>query len=232
MRPTSSQAKAGEDVRGRHSEADIPKLLSEPTEIARREAANALAQFDALVREIDKGVAKRANGGTYRLRPSTILNLHRLAVEGIDRFSGAYRPGGVTISRSHHVPPPAEDVPELIEDLCDWVNDNWDDVPPVELAAHVLWQLCWIHPFTDGNGRTARAVSYLVLCVAYQMRLPGTYTIAEQISEDRRPYYAALEAADKAMEDTGAPDVSTMAAYMEDLIRAQLEAAKSAGSEN
>lgn len=224
--PTDTSSGEAEDFRGRHSEADIPKLLSEPTDVARREATNAIGQFEAILREVEKGVARRSAGGTYRLRPSTILALHRQAVEGIDRFAGSYRPGNVTISRSHHVPPPAEDVAEMIEDLCDWVNDHWDDTPPVELAAHVLWSLCWIHPFTDGNGRTARAVSYLVLCVAYGMILPGSYSIPEQISEDRRPYYKALEAADRAMEQTGVADVSEMAGYLERLLCRQLEATR------
>ena len=231
MRPTVSHKadvaqfpETQDESRGRHSEADIPPLVTDPAEVARLEAANALAQTDALLDEIDKGVARRLTGATYRLRPSTILNLHRLAVQGIDRFAGAYRPGDVTISRSHHTPPPAEEVAKRVEDLCDFVDASWDALAPVQLAAHVLWQLCWIHPFTDGNGRTARAVAYLVLCVAYGLRLPGARTIPEQISEDRRPYYGALEAADRAAE-AGAADVSELAAYLEGMLVGQLEEA-------
>ena len=115
-----------------------------------------------------------------------------------------------------------------MEDLCDWVNEHLDTKPPTELAAYVLWQLCWIHPFTDGNGRTARAVAYLVLLVAYGLILPGTPTIPEQISEDRRPYYAALEAADRAME-AGRADVSEMTAMMERMLARQLGAGGAPG---
>ncbi len=57
-----------------------------------------------------------------------------------------------------------------------------------------MWRLNWIHPFTDGNGRTSRAVSYLVLCIRLQMLLPGKLTIPEQIEQNRTPYYKALEA--------------------------------------
>ena len=201
-------------------------MIQDPAEVARREAANALRQFDAMIEAAERGISRRLAGQRYRLRPSTILALHRAAVDGIDAYAGAYRPGDVTISRSHHAPPPADAVAELVEDLCDWVNDHLDAKPPTELAAYVLWQLCWIHPFTDGNGRTARAVAYLVLLVAYGLILPGARTIPEQISEDRRPYYRALEAADRAME-AGQADVSEMAAYMEGLLVAQLEAAES-----
>ena len=176
-----------------------------------------------MIEAAEAGISRRLAGQRFRLRPSLILSLHRAAVDGLDAYAGAYRPGDVTILRSHHAPPPADAVAELVEDLCDWVNDHWDDTPPTHLAAHVLWQLCWIHPFTDGNGRTARAVAYLVLLVAYGMILPGTRTIPEQISEDRRPYYTALEAADRAME-AGAADVSEMSAYLEGLLERQLGA--------
>jgi Fic family protein len=49
-----------------------------------------------------------------------------------------------------------------------------------------------------GNGRTSRAVSYLVLCIRLGTLLPGKLTIPEQIERDRGPYYKALEAADDA----------------------------------
>src|SRR6266853_5258086 len=79
-------------------------------------------------------------------------------------------------------PPGAHMVPEEVEHMCDYVNDNWEKSSPVHLAAYALWKLNWIHPFTDGNGRTARAISYLLLCLRLGYRLPGTNTIPEQIS--------------------------------------------------
>ncbi len=82
--------------------------------------------------------------------------------------------------------------------MCDYVNDNWEKSSPLHLASYALWKLNWIHPFTDGNGRTACAISYLLLCLRLGYRLPGTNTIPEQIAKDKTPYYKALEAADKA----------------------------------
>lgn len=78
------------------------------------------------------------------------------------------------------------------------MNDKWTVKSPIHLAAYVMWRLNWIHPFTDGNGRTSRALSYLVLCIRLKMLLPGRTTIPEQIEKDRTPYYKALEAADEA----------------------------------
>ena len=75
-------------------------------------------------------------------------------------------------------------VSEEVETLCNYVNDHWDK-DAVHLAAYVLWRLKWIHPFADGNGRTARAVSYVVLCLKMDSILPGASTIPEQIAGDK-----------------------------------------------
>jgi Fic family protein len=75
--------------------------------------------------------------------------------------------------------------------------DNWDTSTSLHLAAYVMWRLNWIHPFADGNGRTARAVSYITLCMKMGGRIPDTSTIPDLISENKRPYYDALEAADE-----------------------------------
>lgn len=135
------------------------------------------------------------------MRPSTLLDLNRLAIEGIEREAGSFRTEDMGITGSRHRPPPWREVPRLIDDMCDYVNDHWDSANPVHLAAYVLWKLNWIHPFVDGNGRTARVSSYLVLNVRLGYRLPGAYTIPDQISVNKGPYYRALEAADRAHED-------------------------------
>jgi Fic family protein len=80
----------------------------------------------------------------------------------------------------------------------------------------------WIHPFVDGNGRTARATSYLVLCVRLGSRLPGVNTIPDQISAQKAPYYEALEAADRAYSEDGEIKVTQMEAFLEGLLANQL----------
>ena len=170
-----------------------PSLLKDPEEIAKREAENAVRQFDAVLDLIDE-VAR--DGRTFKLRPSTVLALHKFALDGLSRFAGTWRPSKVEIEQSGHEPPHESQVPALMEDLCDWVNDRFESESALTLCAYVMWRLNWIHPFLDGNGRTSRAVAYLVLCAKLGDRLPGSLTIPEQIAADREPYYAALEAAD------------------------------------
>jgi Fic family protein len=209
-----------EDVEGdRKSVASPPTLVADPIAVARKEASNALRQFDAVIARIDQA---RSESGRFRLRPSDLLNLNRLALDGISRFAGNYRPSGIYITGSKHQPPPAETVPALTEELCDYVNDNFDSASPIHLAAYVMWRLNWIHPFDDGNGRTARAASYLVLCIKLEGRLPGKPTIPDLIVDKKSPYYAALEAADAMFAKSGNIDLAAMESLLEGLLSAQL----------
>ena len=180
------------DAEDRHSEALEIELISDPVLKAQQEARNVLRQFDAAIEQIETCLQPDR---PFKLRPSAILDLNRLALEGLSNYAGNYRPTGIEIKGSKHKPPPAYLVPELVEKLCDYVNENWDR-SPIHLASYVMWRLNWIHPFVDGNGRTTRMVSFVVLCVRLGYRVPGSNTIPEQISRNKKPYYEALEAAD------------------------------------
>lgn len=102
------------------------------------------------------------------------------------------------------------------------IQENWYIFPPTYLAAYGLWRLNWVHPFIEGNGRTARAVCYYLLCVRSGALLPGRKIVPERIREEREPYYAALRAADLAWHE-GNLDVSVMDAYLARLLTAQLQ---------
>jgi fido (protein-threonine AMPylation protein) len=200
----------------RHSWALEVELISDPAERAKQEARNGLRQFDEVIERVEFWLQPER---PFRLRPSGILGLHRKALEGISSFAGVWRPAAIEIGGSSHNPPGAHLVAELIEQMCDYVNENWVN-SPVHLAAYVLWRMNWIHPFVDGNGRTARALSYLVLSVRLGCRLPGTNTIPDQIASDKTPYYQALEAADRAFSE-GKIDVSRAESLLGDLLAKQ-----------
>ena len=89
------------------------------------------------------------------------------------------------------------------------------------LPAYALWRLNWIHPVVEGNGRTARAACYYLLCLKQGQLLPGKKIVAERIREDRKLCYAALQAADIAGEQ-GHFDVPQLADYLSGLLRQQL----------
>jgi Fic family protein len=202
----------------RHSKAQSPDLITDPNERAEREARNALQQFDIAAKLIDDWLQPERH---FRLRPSMIMQLHAAALDGLSSFAGRYRPAGVEIQGSKHQPVGAHHVAEMVEDMCDYVNANWNDKPAIHLAAFVMWRLNWVHPFDDGNGRTSRTVSFIVLCVRLGFRLPGRHTIPEQIAENKAPYYKALEAADNAHQE-GRIDVSKLEHLLEAMLADQL----------
>lgn len=202
----------------RHSEALEVELISDPEQKAHQEAKNGLRQFDNAIEQIEYWLQPER---PFKLRPSAILTLNRLALDGLSRYAGNFRPSDVEIHGSKHRPPPAHLVPGLVEELCDYVNDNWNRAP-IHLASFILWRLNWIHPFVDGNGRTTRALSFVVLCVRLGYRVPGTNTIPEQISRNKDPYYKALELADVAYDKNKRIDVSAMEDLVSTLLANQL----------
>lgn len=195
------------------------------SEIARLEAENGLKQYDR-ISEIIAFYTDVENERVFRLRPSLLLDLQRIAVEGTTPDPGVYRSGRVEIHGSRHVPPDAHLVPELVERFCETINDKWDSWSSLRLGAFSLWKLNWIHPFSDGNGRTSRATSYIIMSVKLGYHLPGTPSIPEQISDDKKPYYEALEQADASVSGAGdnadAIDLSEMEKLLEDRLAKQL----------
>lgn len=208
-----------DDNERRHSRALEPALISDENEKAEAEARNGLLQYDLGMQFVRTAIEREP---PFRLRLSLILSLHRQALEGISRFAGIFRPAGVEIQKSNHKPPGAHLVPELVEDLCDYVNANWDKTA-IHLAAYAMWRLNWIHPFDDGNGRTSRVLSYLVLCIHSRKDLPGSPTIPDLIKKEHsHKYYDALDDADEHLLNGNVVDVSKIETLLGDLLAKQL----------
>jgi Fic family protein len=203
----------------RHSRALDAEIISDPDLLARREALNGLRQFDLVLQMVETFIDPQRQ--PFKLRPSHLLHLHRAALAGISHFAGNWRPSEIEIRGSRHKPPGAFEVPDRVEELCDYINENWDKKSPLHIASYLMWRLNWIHPFTDGNGRTSRAAAYMILCVKMGYVLPGKRTIPDQIAEDKTPYYRALEAADDAWEN-GAIDLTFMKNLLDSMLAKQL----------
>lgn len=179
---------------------------------APREAENSYRQ----VLRLEEMIRDAIEGERFNLKVSSLMELNKLAVHGLVESPGRYRLGDIEIEHSRHQPPHPDDVPRHVDDLCEYVNDHWD-LEPLHLAAYTMWMLCWIHPFQDGNGRTARAASYLVLCARLGRSLPGERTIPVQLVDDKNPYYTALEAADDAYAK-GEIDVQRLQDLLDELL--------------
>lgn len=202
----------------RHTKAKVQRIVKDPRKKAILEAKNAINQFDLALRMIEHW---NAGDAKFRLEPSHILQLHRVALEGLDHFAGTFRNGPVEIGKSSHIPPDAFQVSALVTEMCDYVNKKWRRSSALHLCSYIMWRLNWIHPFSDGNGRTTRAIAYVVLCARLGYRLPGEVTVPELIAAKKTPYYSALEKADKA-EKSGKADVKAMELLLSSLLARQL----------
>jgi Fic family protein len=114
-----------------------------------------------------------------------IRQIHGLVCKG-DRGAGAYRSVNVMAAGSNYRYPDAIMVPELMQGFGDWLHSN-PALHPVEIATEIHYRLVTIHPFQDGNGRTARLLMNLSL-------LRSGYPIAVIKTEDRSAYIDAIVA--------------------------------------
>lgn len=186
------------------------------------EAENGLLQFDEVIRIAREAIREQR----FELTVALALHLNKLAIQGIRRSAGQLRSEPISITNTPHEPPPPDDVKAHLETMCVYVNENWkktgDELQDaIHLAAYLMWRLNWIHPFRDGNGRTSRAISYLVLTIRLGQILGGEPTIADQIVENKKPYYSALDDAD-AEWLKNIVDVSTMERLIQTLLEKQL----------
>ena len=149
-----------------------------------------------------------------------LWDLNHVAVANISQFGGRFRNEPIYVGT--HKPPHFRDVPEFMDQFISTVHENWYTWTGTELAAYGLWRLNWIYPFIEGNGRTARAACYYLLCVRSGGLIGGRKSLPERIRESRKPYYAALQAADRAWE-LGNLDFSDMEDYLAGLVQEQLQ---------
>lgn len=119
-----------------------------------------------------------------------IRQLHQLVVKETEReWAGKYRDGAVIIGGAAHMPPDALDVPRQMAKLMQWLKQNERKLHTVELSAVLHHKLAAIHPFFDGNGRTARLVMNIILMMK-------GFPLAIILKNDRKKYYDVLQKAD------------------------------------
>lgn len=125
----------------------------------------------------------------YQLQSRDILNLHGYVLRSIEEeFAGRLRNGGVRISGANFIPPNAQKVPDLIDELIAFVLNNPLGLNTIELATVFHHKFVWIHPFFDGNGRTVRLAMNLIL-------MQAGFPPAIILKNDRKKYYEALNQA-------------------------------------
>ena len=131
-----------------------------------------------------------------------ILKIHKLVTDKTlaPQFSGHYRVRPIyVVRRQFGVPqetlytgPEAKQVPKLMADFIAWLKDSEDkDINPVIAAAIAHLEIAAIHPFNDGNGRTARALATLMLYQRdYDFR--RLFALEDYYNTNRQAYYKAI----------------------------------------
>jgi Fic family protein len=132
-----------------------------------------------LIREIHEKLLQGVRGG--RLTPGELR-----------RSQNWIGPGGCTLNEATFVPPPPEDVPELLSDLEKFLHSPSDLPQLVQIGlAHVQFES--IHPFLDGNGRVGRLLITFLLTEKGILQKPVLY-LSHYFKQHRQAYYDHLQA--------------------------------------
>ena len=147
-------------------------------------------------------IEKYQNGGN--VSEKSILRMHKdVTKETLDSFEheGNYREiqvyvGNRITGEVTFMPPPPHDVPVLMGELIEWLNsDDSCNLSPVIVAGISHYEFVRIHPFVDGNGRTARALATLTLHIR-EFDIKKFFALDDYYDSDRMAYYNALKSVD------------------------------------
>lgn len=178
-----------------------------------REVDNVLRAYTEIAREISAGKAPR-------LTPQWICKCNGRVLAGLKQQlakevkPGALRTHSVVVGRYRGAP--AKDCAHLLQKLCDWLEGEQKPLEMFESArgnrtalailhaviAHLY--IAWIHPFGDGNGRTARLVEFVLLARA-GVPLPSAQLLSNHYNQTRDQYYRQLDRAGRAKSGRGDP---------------------------
>jgi Fic family protein len=160
-------------------------------------------EVDNVVAACNKIADQQITEAAGRLTAELIIDLNRMVLEKLALKEGV-TPGKIrtySVGVAGYRGAPAEDCLFLLQRLCEWLNSATFRPPaPGEdliiyglvraVVAHVY--LAWIHPFGDGNGRTARLVEFLIL-VSAGVPLPAAHLLSNHYNQTRQEYYRQLE---------------------------------------
>jgi Fic family protein len=186
--------------------------LSQGKEViaARKDKQEVLNYINALEKIPDFASLEKISVGT-------LLEIHKIiTAKTLDNASdsGAFRNRQVYVGKHVfdatgfrqeivYMPPETDEVPELVDEFIDWLNlmlDKKDAINPVLLAGIAHYEIARIHPFVDGNGRSARLLAILILYLSgFDHR--RIFALDDYYDRDRPGYYTALGTVDKKTRD-------------------------------
>lgn len=149
-----------------------------------KEAINFVSEYlgkkseikEELIKEIHRILVKNVRGGT--LDPGNYRKVQNYVVNSLT--------GDII-----YTPPIPLEVPSLMKEFVQWLNEK-TNVSPVLIAGIAQYQFVYIHPFLDGNGRTARVLCTLIL-YQYGYDFKRLFSLSEYYDRDRSSYYNAIQ---------------------------------------
>ncbi|MBK8232364.1 MAG: Fic family protein [Candidatus Eisenbacteria bacterium] len=160
-------------------------------------------EVDNIVRAINFVGREVLTGNAPSLTPELVKTYNRMILEGLP-LDPEVRPGACRtyqVGVGRYRPVEAQDCEYLLERFCNWLNSDWSaDVGELRdhgvvlgvlkaVAAHLY--LAWIHPFGDGNGRTARLIEFQLLLSA-QVPDVAAHLLSNHYNDTRAEYYLRL----------------------------------------
>lgn len=163
-----------------------------PPEIREREGFAEIGNLEKALQFIEESTAP--------IDEHFICELQKMAVEGLtqegDPNAGCYRDIPISISGSGHEPPAADDVPAFMRELVKFINKECEQQYDLLKVSVVHHQFVWIHPFRNGNGRTARLLTYAMIVRLFDVRQSRLFNPTAVFCSDRNKYYEMLKVAD------------------------------------
>ena len=217
----------------RLSEEEVRDFLDGKEVLARERDIQEVINYRNVLKFIDQ-ISSQFNNLPYTLTLDTILEIHRLTVDKLldPTSAGNFRVRQVVVKDARsgeisYTPPPAAEVPYLMEDLVNWINlEESKQTHPIIKAGITHYEIARIHPFVDGNGRVARASANLLLFLdGYDIR--KFFSLEEYFDSNPMDYYVTLQSvSNQPVLDTHERDLTPWLSYFVEGVAIELNKVK------
>lgn len=181
------------------SEDQVKRRLDKKLELPASQAYLG-QEVDNIVNAYNLLIQRLEVGAPLQLTPEDLKGLNKMVLEGLDVADdvvpGEFRSHRVVVN-DYRSPDPRF-TPALLGRLCDWLNHaQWDEelgcpyVKPILKAIVAHLYIAWVHPFGDGNGRTARLIEFDILTRA-GVPITSAHVLSDHYNKTRGAYYRAL----------------------------------------
>jgi len=189
------------------TEKQVEEVLKGKKVMAEGEDIQEVINYNAALEYVQKLVMNNE----VIINEKLIREINAIILKNIrDDIAGKYRKVQVIVG--DYIPPEPFKVPSLVQELVDWIqNPQPSELSPILCTGIVHYQLVAIHPFEDGNGRTTRVVTTLMLA-DHGYDMTNYFALESYYNRDRRAYYRALNTADQ-FRTNGLPDLTQWLEY-------------------